>query len=340
MNGMVRTVLGDVDADQLGVTFMHEHLIIDSDAVRREWPHILLTSIEDASEEVRRCSTAGVGAMVDAMPLASGRGPRQLAEISRKTGVAIVMTTGLHTEKYYAYLPWVEEASAEQLASWFVADITDGVDAYDRLSDKKMPTDHRAGIVKIATSHGGVDARARRDMEAAWITMQSTGVPLLTHCEEGTGAAEQLEALSDVGVPLERVVMSHTDKVDDPAYHSDLLESGVSLEFDQAIRQSSDVEPRSAHLLATQLERGFVGQLMLGTDGARRSLWSVYGHERGLAWMADGYRAVLEALDIDRDMQETMFVSNPARLLAMHKPSAVAEGSITSSTESESRETV
>ena len=81
---------------------------------------------------------------------------------------------------------------------------------------------------------------------------------------------------------------------------------------------------RSSSLLATQLERGFVKQLMLGTDGARRTLWSVHGHPFGLAFLADRYRSVLEALDIDHDMQNTMFVTNPSRLLTLHKPTRAA----------------
>lgn len=320
MNGMVRTVLGDVDASDLGVSYMHEHLIIDSAAVADRWPHILLTSTDDAVAEVDLCRHAGVGSMVDAMPMASGRRPLQLVEISRRTGVHIVMTTGLHTEKYYTDLPWVESASADQLADWFIRDIVEGIDAEDHLGPEPCRTGVRAGMIKVATSDAGITDRAIGLFDAAWAAMSATGVPMLTHCEEGVRAMEQVDALTDIGIPLERVVMSHTDKVDDPAYHTDLLETGVNLEFDQAVRQGQASVDGTAKLLATQLERGFVKQLMLGTDGARRSLWSVYGHDLGLAWMAGGYRAILDQFDIDEDMQKTMFVDNPARLLTMHTP--------------------
>jgi phosphotriesterase-related protein len=159
--------------------------------------------------------------------------------------------------------------------------------------------------------------RAKRLFEAAVIAAQQTGVPILTHCEGGLGAMEQVEFLTQLGFPLKRVVVSHTDKVSDAAYHSALLESGVNLEFDQALRQGEGALTGTASFLATQIERGFINQLMLGTDGARRSLWAAYGGAPGLAWLASDFRRILERVGIGRDLQSHILVTNPARFLAM-----------------------
>lgn len=314
---MVRTVNGDVSAGDLGVTYMHEHLIIDSPAVADRWPHIHLPSQDDARAELERCANVGVASMIDAMPMASGRGPNRLAAASRASGVNIVMATGLHTDKYYDGLSWIEDASARQLAAWFIADVEEGIDTADHLiTDDVDRTSHRAGIVKVATSHDGVTPRAERLFEAAVVTSRATGAAVLTHCEEGQGAMEQVETLSALGMPLGRVVMSHTDKVNDSEYHTDLLEAGVNLEFDQALRQGSSASGGTAALMAMQIERGFVDQLMLGTDGARRSLWSTLGGTPGLAWLAGGYRDILASVGVTQDLQHRMFVDNPARVLA------------------------
>lgn len=128
---------------------------------------------------------------------------------------------------------------------------------------------------------------------------------------------EQVEFMVKIGVPLQRVVVSHTDKVSDTGYHTALLESGVNLEFDQALRQGENALGGTASLLASQIERGFLDQLMLGTDGARRSLWTAYGGAPGLAWMAGEYRSVLEAAGIGSEAQHTLFVTNPAEFLTM-----------------------
>ncbi len=160
--GMVRTVRGDVPPGERGVTYVHEHLIIDSPTVEAEWPYILLSDVDASIREVEFCVSAGVGTMVDAMPMASGRGSERLFEISRATGVNIVMTTGLHTEKYYTQLPWVESATVEQLAAWFTADIEEGVDSQDHLGNELSRTEHRAGIIKVATSQAQLSPRAMR----------------------------------------------------------------------------------------------------------------------------------------------------------------------------------
>jgi predicted metal-dependent phosphotriesterase family hydrolase len=342
--GLVRTVRGDVDPVELGVTYMHEHLIIDSPLVAEHWPEILLANPDDAVAEVKHCVDAGVGAMVDAMPMASGRGPERLARISEETGVHVVMATGLHTEKYYAHLPWVGAASVDDLAGLFVQDVEVGADSYDHLHDGGHRTSHRAGIIKVATGGSGMTDTARGVFEAAAIASRRTGVPILTHCEDGLGGMEHIELLSVLGVQLSRVVLSHTDKVADASYHTDLLDSGVNLEFDQALRQQESAAADTTALLTTQIEGGFSGQLMLGTDGARRSLWATFGGRPGLAWLAAGYRTVLADAGIDEAMQRTLFEENPQRFLGMMPPEAATEsagsGFSKNRSQNDSRETV
>ncbi len=108
MPGIVRTVLGDIAADQIGVTYMHEHLIIDSEIVAKDFAHIHLPSQSEAIEEVGLCKSQGVQTMVDCMPTGSGRSALKLAAISKATGMNIVATAGLHTDRYYQRFLLVE----------------------------------------------------------------------------------------------------------------------------------------------------------------------------------------------------------------------------------------
>ena len=317
MTGVVRTVLGDVPAERLGATYLHEHLIIDSPLVHDRFPHIWLPSAEDATAEVRACAAAGAGAMLDAMPCASGRDVGKLAAVSRATGVHVVAATGLHTAKYYDGRPWTQEAEPEVLAELFTADVVEGIDAYDYSGPVVHRTAHRAGVVKVATAGETPSAAERRAFAAAAATVRRTGVPLLTHCEEGRGAPAQVELLRELGVPLGRVVLSHTDKVRDLGYHRDLLQSGVNVEYDQALRQEPD-EPRgTAWLLTEALAAGHGAQVLLGTDGARRSLWRSLGGSPGLDWLLTGFAAVLDRWGVDAAARSRLLVDNPARVLAL-----------------------
>jgi phosphotriesterase-related protein len=314
---IVRTVLGDIAPHQLGATYLHEHLIIDSPLVADRLPHIHLPSVDEAIAELAPCAAAGAGAMVDAMPCASGRDVLRLAAVSELSGLHVIASTGLHTEKYYPGQPWALEAPAEVLADLFVADIETGIDRFDYTGPVTERTGHRAGILKIVTSGTTITARDRRLFAAAALVHQRTGVPILTHCEDGVGAPEQVALLAELGVPLSRVVLSHTDKIVDPGLHKELLSSGVNLEYDQALRHASAEAPPTARLLAEMIGAGFLGQLMLGTDGARRTLWTALGGTPGLAWLLTGFTAVLESHGVDAEARHQLLVANPARFLTM-----------------------
>ena len=320
MTGLVRTVLGDVSPDQLGVTYVHEHLIIDSPLVAETMEHIHLPSQDDATAELEKCKEAGVGTVVDTMPAGSGRRIERLVDASRRSGVHIVATTGLHTAKYYGDVEWANTEDAEQLSERFVADIEIGIDGNDYLGDSIQRTVHRAGIIKAATADRPDPRRDRRVFEAASMASRRTGAPILTHCETGLGASEQVNVLADLGVPFNRVVMSHTDRVYDLKYHRDLLDTGVHLEYDQALRRSDDPDNSTARLLSSMIGEGYIDQLMLGTDGARRTLWSSLGGGPGLAWLASGFRETMREHDISDEYQQVLFVENPRRFLTFAAP--------------------
>ena len=297
---LVRTVSGDVEPEALGVTLAHEHLIIDSAQVAEEFPQIHLPLVEEAVAEVALCRAAGVGAMVDAMPIGSGGDPLRLRDISRASGVAIIASTGMHTLKYYRDASWARDDPVDDLAAWFVGSIVDGVDGA------------RAGVLKIATAGQAPSARERQLFEAVAITHSATGVPVLTHCEDGKGGETQIELLVALGVALDRVALSHTDKVDDPGYHRDLIGSGAFLCYDQGLRTPE----QTADLVGAMFEAGMAHRILIGTDGARRSLWSTLGGEPGLAWINTGFRDLLAQRGLSPVDLDRLFITNPARWLA------------------------
>ena len=297
---IVRTVLGDIDPGDLGATYMHEHFIIDSAMVEEQLPEIHLPSVDEAVAELDQCRKAGMAAAVDAMPGGAGRDVVRLAQASERSGVHLVASTGLHTTRYYPHLDLVMEVSVESLADLFTAEIEEGVDR----------SEHRAGVIKIATM-GDITDRDRRLFTAAAQTHARTGTPILTHCEDGLGGMEQIALLDDLGVAPDRVALSHTDKVLDDSYHRDLLSAGVGVVYDQALRQPSQKEKSTSCLIAEMVDAGHVDQIMLGTDGARRSMWATLGGSPGLDWLLTELPAAL-----DDELRSALFVANPARFIS------------------------
>jgi len=306
MSNKVRTVLGDISPEALGVTYMHEHLIIESEIVKKDYEHIYLPSTEDAIAEVLLCKKAGVQSMVDCMPTGSGRNPQKLRKISELTGINIIATTGLHHDRYYRKDDEIEKLSSSQLGQIFINEIENGMD----------DTEIKAGIIKVVTSGSEIKDREIKLFEAAAFAHDKTGTPIISHCEHGKGAVEQIQLFTKLGIKLNRVTLSHTDKENDHGYHRELLSSGINVEYDQSLRQFNEEQPESALLTMAMIEAGHLNQIMLGTDGARRSLWSSLGGTPGLSWLYTGWGRKLKELGASEDVLSRLFNHNPSAFLA------------------------
>jgi predicted metal-dependent phosphotriesterase family hydrolase len=304
---MINTVTGEVARDQLGYTYLHEHLIIDSPIVAEQMPHISLPQASDAIAELQDCFMHGLRTMVDCMPGQSGRNLNKLREVSLRSKVNIIAATGMHNPKYYPPDHPYLKMSSNELAQLFIEELTIGAES----------TSIKCGIIKIFTLGEGLEDQEKRLFAAAAEAHSKTGAPILTHCEDGEGALSQIEFLNSLNVPLRRVVLSHTDKVTDLGYHRELWDSGVNLEYDQGLRQKDQVKPFSAQLTIAMIEHGFIDQLMLGTDGARRTLWRSLGGEPGLDYLLTGWSQKLRDFGVTDRQLNQIFMENPAQFLEM-----------------------
>ena len=191
----VRTVLGDIDAADLGVTDSHDHIIIAGGKPVQMSADFLLADVDKAVAELVDARAMGLRSVVDAMPIGCGRNPGMLAAVSRRSGIHIVAPTGLHHARFYDQGEWTEKASAAQLAQLFTADVTEGIDANDHSGPDVERTEHRAGVIKIGGSGEFPTTRDARVFEAAAMSAVITGAPILTHCEGGEFALEQVDLI-------------------------------------------------------------------------------------------------------------------------------------------------
>lgn len=152
---IVRTVLGDVPASELGVCYAHEHIFIGRSFTTFVTPDFQIDDVGVATAELSDFHAAGGRAMVDSMPCDCGRNVASLAEISCASGVHIVAPTGLHLETYYPPGHWSERLTAKQIAALFVAEIELGADANDYGGPQMERLPNRCGVIKVASSLGG-----------------------------------------------------------------------------------------------------------------------------------------------------------------------------------------
>ena len=306
-----RTVLGDIAPEELGIVYAHEHLVIHGGRPIELFPDFDLADVEKAVAELAPVQQLGLRTVVDAMPADCGRDVLMLAEVARRSGVNVIAPSGLHHERYYHDRHWSVRLSEEELAGLFVADIEDGIDELDYNGPIVKRTEHRAGVMKIAGSAGGLTPRDQKVFAAAAMAQHRTGCPILTHCEGGTGALEQVEWLGEHGADPAHIVLSHVDKVVDRAYMREIAATGARVEYDQGFRWG-DRENGTLQLLEWAAEDGLLGHITLGLDAARQGYWTQFGGAPGWTYLLGEFSDLMRERGLGDAEQHILFVEAPA----------------------------
>jgi phosphotriesterase-related protein len=193
MSAVVRTVLGDVAAADLGRVDYHEHLFQISPLL----PGDELDDERASGAEAALLKGSGFEAMVDATPFGLGRDPSAVARISASTGLAVVATTGRHREAHYGDDHPMQVWDAERLAALFTADVRTGMVADDAqvfempeapLARTPAGAPVRAGMLKGGIGYWAISPFERTTLDALAAAHRATGAPIMVHLEFCTGA--------------------------------------------------------------------------------------------------------------------------------------------------------
>jgi len=77
----IRTVLGDIQPEQMGVTYSHEHIIIEESFPTIANKDFVLNDVEKISHELKDLYALGGRTVVDTMPANSGRNIIKLVDL-------------------------------------------------------------------------------------------------------------------------------------------------------------------------------------------------------------------------------------------------------------------
>jgi phosphotriesterase-related protein len=325
----VDTVTGPVDAEQLGTTLVHEHLIYRDEAVATWWPHVGSVVPVDppracgpeelfdvAVESARAVADRGGQTICEPTGMFGGRDVAFSRRVSEATGVQVVPCTGIYT---YDYLPmFFVTRDADDMADLFVHDIEQGI----------QDTGIKAAFLKCAADEPGVTQNIEKVHRAVARASVRTGAPIMAHSRPASQTAfRQIELFEEEGVALGRVQIAHTGDSDDLDYIERVLDKGVYIGMDRyGLEIFLPIEKRNA-TVAALLERGYADRMHLSQDYCATIDWySVEVEQQMLeAGVAKGWSMTLvfdevipalrEAGMTDEQLQ-TMMVENPKRWLA------------------------
>lgn len=315
-----RTILKDISADEMGITYSHEHIVIEESFPTLGNPDFLLNDTAKITEELMQLKKLGCSTMVDTMPANAGRNVLKSAAISEKTGIHIIVPTGIHLEIYYPANHWRYHYNEDQLTRLLIDDISIGIDKYDYNGPLVERTPYKAGLIKLATGDEPFTLHQEKIFHAVVNAHRITGAPILTHTNYGKHAMAQAVLFEKLGADLNHVVLSHVDRNKDLAYHHDLMQTGVSVEYDSAFRWKKEEENWTYTLLEKLLPK-FPNQITAGMDAARNSYWRSYGGKPGLDYLLTTFVNELQQRGLDAYFNN-IFISNPARIFSFVVPAA------------------
>lgn len=300
----IQTVNGKISAEEMGVTYSHDHILfIPPSPFSENDPTLRLDDIDKSLHEMEIFKHAGGGCVIEMSTVETGRSPEGLLKISRATGVHIVAATGFNKSIYCEAV--VTNKTIDEIAKNMITDLQKG------MGGGKI----KAGVIKASSSKNKFSDGEAKIFKAAVLAHQGTGATISTHTEAGTMALEQIKIFKDAGVQPESIVIGHLDRKLEWDYINEVANTGVFMNFDQLSKEKYYPDLLRIEFIKKLVSGGHENQIMLSGDLARMSYLPSYGFGYGPGYTYILWRFIPWMIEegISREVIDMIMVKNPAR---------------------------
>lgn len=326
MGRIVRTVLGDIPAEEIGVTDAHDHLIRSGGPEIKLDINFLMDDVNAGRKEFGRFIEAGGKTMVCMDPIGCGRNVPKMLEIAEEYHGKghIMMTTGFQKgSNYDPRTSFLATVSVEKVAEMMTLEIEEGMDIHSYNGPVVERTKAKAGLIKAGTSYRLITKLEEKAIKVAALTQRMTGCPISFHTEFGTMGLEIVEILKENGADLEHTILCHVQRNPDRRYYERLLDTGINLCFEESNKAQYRPDTEIAENMTWLIEKGYGSQLLLGVDGGRKEALASYmepqGRAYGLEYMLTDFVPTLEYCGASKSAIKTFLEENPARIFSIWK---------------------
>ncbi|MEH6639510.1 MAG: hypothetical protein V7717_09570 [Porticoccaceae bacterium] len=307
----VETALGPIDVNDIGMCLMHEHIIIADWDMRSNYEGYvdIEKEVPKAVASLNKAKERGVSTIVDLTPVNLGRDIHSILAVSKATGVNVICPTGF----YWTEEPWMHGWDSDYLSNYMIKDINEGI----------LDTGIKAGIIKCASDHPGVDDFNKKLLQAAAIAHRETGAPISTHTTvSNSSARDQVAAFKEFGVDLSRVVIGHMGDSSDIDYLEEILSNGCFIGMDRFGLEAFLPTDVRVQTVATLCNKGYAGQMVVSHDACSFQDFfdGEYVEKFAPNWCYEHVpRDVLPALaaaGISQTDIDTMMIDNPRKVFS------------------------
>ncbi len=324
----VRTVLGLVSPDDLGVVAVHEALLSVVPGAEYAFDITLDRAeiFEVLAGRLRDYRSAGGGTIVDATGMFHGRDLRLYEALSRATGVHIVASTGMGPEEMlggYFLTPQTNPPTpwpAEKFAALFGQEITDGM-VVPRL-ERRAP----AGLVVTATDDRGRTATEESLLRGAARAALDGGAAV--SLRSGQDPLGDLGVVLKEGLAADRVVVGDLDRTGAVAAGApaEIARRGAFVALDHVgrTRDARYLDDAGRADLVVELIRAGLGHRILLSCNA---IGVAKGHQADdlpYSHLLTRFVPTLESRGVTPDDVRRLLVDNPRRLLTTRRAEPLA----------------
>lgn len=305
---VIRTVLGDVEPDALGVTLFHEHLSMSNaflDKLRGRpvsdppVPHFT-SDLSVMTDEMKQALADGVTCICEGGHADQGRSITFLRELSKRSGMAIIASGGYHTQP--SYPEDVIRASEDDLVEVLVRDAR---------------AERWGAMGEVGFTQAGT-ADERKVFRAIGKAQLRTGLPIFTHTANGLAALEQLDMFESVGVAPERVCIGHLGNLEDSRVkvHKEVARRGAFVGFDRLVR-SPESDAAQLPMIKAMIDAGYIDRLLFSSDiGSQESVLKSKGGP-GYAKALTVFVPQLRKSGVGEAVVKRIVSDNPRRFLSL-----------------------
>ena len=312
----ISTVLGDINPGALGFCQSHEHLSIARDCPIAGGPAKCIDDPKKNIAELELYYTAGGRSLVDAQPMGCGRESNMLFNISQKSGVHIIASTGFHKLSFYPETHWLTSCGEEEMTRLFISELEDGMYLDADHNFPQQQSGIKAGQIKTAIDTEGLSPRYQKLFTAAAEAAKATGSALMAHIEQGMDPRPLASFLVKLGLSGDRIIFCHLDRaIADLRIHKEICEQGIYLEYDTIGRPKYHDDEKEAEIILELVKAGFENKLLMSLDTTRARL-KCYGGTPGLAYILEKFIPLLKKRGLTAAHIRSFFVENPSRVFA------------------------
>ncbi|NLU07973.1 phosphotriesterase [uncultured Clostridium sp.] len=323
---VIRTILGDISPEEMGITDSHDHLIRSGGFEVANNPNSLLDDVPSAIKEFNDFVDAGGKTIVCMDPIGCGRNVKSMLKVAEalKNRGHIVMTTGFHKGEFYDNrTSWLATVDIDKIVEMMVAEIQIGMDVHSYNGPVIERTKAKAGVIKAGTGNLLISKLEQKALKVAAITQQETGCAISVHTDLGTMALETAKLLKSYGADPQKVILCHLQRNPDRYYYEEVLDEGVNLCFDGPNKVKYYTDSILAENIIWLVKKGYGRRILLGMDSGFRDAHSAYmaraGKANGVEYMLNRFVSLLKRIGIDRKSLDDILKNNAARIFAIEK---------------------